>query len=113
MPNGGSHHCANCQHFEDGQCTLRQTKIKIPYWTTCKNWNRNSTEPNGPIFAIVCEVKNGAGSYTNIPYFKGNRVDTYQEGGEDTILKFKDGSGNSIELPDVESYLKYYNKNIE
>jgi hypothetical protein len=69
--------------------------------------------PNGPIFAIVCEVKDGAGSYIDIPYFKGNRVDTYQESGKDTVIKFKDENGNTVELPDVESYLKYYNENIK
>jgi hypothetical protein len=111
MPNGGSHHCANCKYFDNGLCTLRQTRIRISHWTTCKNWNSELTEPSGPIFAIVCQVKNGAGSYADIPYFKGNRVDTYQEGSKDTIIKFKDGDGNIIELPDIESYLKYYEEN--
>lgn len=92
---------------------MRQTRIRIPYGTTCKNWNSNSTEPNGPVFAIVCQVKNREGSYADIPYFKGNRVDTYQEGGEDTVIKFDDGNGKIIELPDIESYLKYYSENAE
>jgi hypothetical protein len=110
MPNGGTRHCANCKHFDDGVCTLRQNEIRIPYWTTCKNWNKVSVEPNGPIFAIVCQVKDGAGNYLKIPYYKGNRADTYQEG-EDTIIKFKNENGDIIELPDVESYLNYYNEN--
>lgn len=111
MPNGGPHHCGHCKQFEKTVCNLRNVEIESSYWTTCKNWNRDGSVPIGPIYAIVCEVKKGAGGYADIPYFNGHRVDTYQVGEGDTVIKFDDGKGNILELPDIESYLNYYKEN--
>jgi len=111
MPNGGESNCEHCKHFDKIVCKLRNVDIESAYWTTCENWNQIATAPSGPIYAIVCEVKNRAGGYAEIPYFNGNRVHTHQEGAGDTVIKFDDGKGNIIELPDIESYMKYYNEN--
>ena len=113
MPNGGTKHCHSCNHLINKNCSIRLVEISKPHWTVCDNWNDNSTEADGEIFAIVCEVIDGAGGYENIPYFNGNRVDTFQEGENDSVIKFDDGNGNIIELPDVDSYLKYNSENKE
>ncbi len=108
MPNGGIHHCGHCQHLENNVCKLRNVEIEMAYWTTCQNWNSDETVPVGPILAIVCEVKNKAGSYAHIPFIYGNRAKTFQQGSGDTVIKFLDKKGLIVELPDVESYMKYY-----
>ena len=62
-----------------------------------------------PFFSIVCEVKDGAGGYGDIPWFDGCRVDTEQPGGSgDTIVVFTDPNGKRHELPNVRSYLEFW-----
>jgi hypothetical protein len=80
MPNGGTHHCGYCCHFHaDRQhCTLRNVPIEQSHWTSCQNTDANVTEPTGPLYAIVCEVRNGGGSYATIPYWGDARPDTVQ-----------------------------------
>ena len=115
MPNGGTHHCGlYCCHFDNGQitCHLRQVQIDQPFWTTCKNFNRPGRTIVGPLYAIVCEVKNGAGSYGDIPYFDGRRVDTVQRDGQgDTVVCFTDRNGRHHEFASVADYLVYYQSN--
>ena len=81
MPNGGIHHCGNCKHFEDIQsnCKLRNEKIHSSHWTTCLSWNEMHRVPKGAMLAIVCEVKSGVGTYSDIPYYLGSRADTVQD----------------------------------
>lgn len=114
MPNGGTHHCGlYCCHFDNGTntCNLRHVQIESPLWTTCKNFNRTGTTLVGPLYAIVCEVKSGAGGYGDIPYFDGCRVDTLQrDGGADTVVYFTDRNGRYHEFPSVADYLEYYQK---
>ncbi len=62
----------------------------------------------GPMYAIVCEVKSGAGGYGDIPYFEGCRVDTVQEDAGDTVVRFKDSSGKVCEFSTVAEYLEFY-----
>jgi hypothetical protein len=75
------------------------------------NWNNNSKELDGPLYAILCEVKNGAGRYIEVPYFKGKRVYTMQAGAGDTSLQCEDERGNTLQFSDSESFIKYYEKN--
>jgi hypothetical protein len=113
MPNGGTHHCRRCIHFRDMHCTLRKVKIDVPYWTTCRDFRQEVTVPTGPVYAIVCEVKSGKGHYTDIPYFKGRRAETHQEGGGDTSVRFVDEKGDLKEFRDVEAYLRYWEEKNE
>jgi len=112
MPNGGTHHCGlYCRHFDNGTntCNLRHVQIALPFWTTCENFNRLGTTVVGPLYAIVCEVKSGAGGYGGIPYFDGCRVDTLQrDGAGDTVVYFTDRNGRYHEFPSVADYLEYY-----
>lgn len=110
MPNGGIHHCWGCSHFDADMsfCNLRHADIDSSHWTTCRNRNKDSSEIYGPIYAIVCEVKSGAGSYGDIPYFEGCRADTVQEGAGDTVVRFTDKSGNAHEFDTVADYLDFY-----
>ena len=108
MPNGGTHHCGNCFHFKNKCCNLRNEEIEISHWTTCRNWNSKELTPAGVIFAIVGEVKNKVGSYSNIPYYNGLRVDTIQEGLNDTCVVWESKEGHKIVFKDVREYLAFY-----
>ena len=110
MPNGGTHHCWGCSHFvsEKAFCSLRNVTIARASWTTCRNRNKNMVEIAGPLYAIVCEVKSGAGAYTDIPYFDGCRADTVQEGPGDTIVRFTDAAGKVHEFKTITDYLAFY-----
>lgn len=111
MPNGGTHHCGlYCCHFDNKQetCRLRKIQIEHPFLTTCNNFNRPGRAIVGPLYAIVCEVKSGAGGYTSIPYFDGRRVDTVQpRGGGDTVVCFADRNGEQHEFSSSSDYLQY------
>ena len=110
MPNGGMHHCGGCCHHDANRslCTLRKVTISSSHWTTCRNRNRQDTEIYGPIFAIVCEVKNGGGSSSDIPYFDEERVDTFQEAGPSTVVRFVDADGSTHVFSSVGEYLDFY-----
>ncbi len=112
MPNGGVHHCWGCSHFipEKSFCSLRNANIESSHWTTCRNRYKNTNEIDGPIYAIVCEVKSGAGAYGDIPYFDDCRVNTVQEKSGDTIVHFTDHSGEIHEFDTVADYLAFYRK---
>jgi len=111
MPNGGIHHCGNCRYYqrETPGCELRGVPIESSHWTTCKNFNHPNKDAIGPIYAIVCEVRSHAGSYTDIPYFDGIRVDTVQRpDGGDTFVCFTDSNGHYNEFSTVADYHAFY-----
>lgn len=113
MPNGGLHHCGHCQHYQrnTSRCKLRGVQMESSHWTTCKNFNRLGSEVVDPVYAIVCEVQNCVGSYGDIPYFDGIRVDTFQEpNGGDTFVCFTDSTGIYHEFPTVVDYLSFCEK---
>ncbi|MFZ4705335.1 MAG: ADP-ribosylglycohydrolase family protein [Bacteroidales bacterium] len=110
MPNGGPHHCGNCRHFRNDICSIRNEEIEITHWTTCHNWNTSKLTPAGVIFAIVGEVKNKAVAYGNIPYYNGLRVDTFQEGNNDTSVAWESKDGRKLVFKDVKEYLNFYDK---
>lgn len=114
MPNGGLHHCGNCQHLnkETQECSLRNIYIRKTHWTTCQDRNSNSALPHGPVYSIVCEVKNQTGSYCDIPWFEENRVDTVQapEGG-DTVVIVVDNLGQEHQFNSTEAYIKFWENN--
>ncbi len=109
MPNGGLHHCARCHHFDSdsSRCSLRKVDIINPRWTTCNNWHRDGVDIKGPLYAIVGEVRNRAVRYSTLPYFHGNRVESVQSGGGDSVLHVCNPEGESLEFPDGESYLLF------
>jgi len=107
MPNGGSHHCGNCRHFTKSICKLRSEPIESSHWTTCKSWNTHNLKPVGVILAIVSEVKNRAGSYATIPYYNGVRVDTKQDGYNDTTVVWESKDGQKLIFNDVDEYLSF------
>jgi hypothetical protein len=110
MPNGGTDHCGHCASFDADQsrCSLRGVAIESSHWTTCRNWQRPGSEPDGPLFAIVCQVRNRVATYGRVPYFRGNRADTIQpEGRGDTVVRFRAASGELVEVASVDDYLDY------
>jgi hypothetical protein len=106
------HHCWGCCHHDPHKnlCNLRNVEIASSRWTTCRNRNQANGEIDGPIFAIVCEVKNGAGYYADIPYFDNCRVDTVQEEGGDTVVRFTNTAGELHEFPNIAEYLEFYRR---
>lgn len=73
---------------------------------------------DGPLFAIVCEVKAHRGSYGRLPYFNGCRADTCEKNplqpGDckgDTIVYFVDDHGNRREFESVGDYLAFLKVN--
>jgi len=63
------------------------------------------------MLAIVCEVKSGVGTYSDIPYYLESRADTIQnENAGDTIVSFVDNHGNRLEFQTVDDYDNYYLK---
>lgn len=111
MPNGGTGHCGNCCYFDSNSssCTLREVPIESFHWTTCRSRNSQNSEVVGPIYAIVCEVKDGAAAYGSVPYYDGCRVDTVQgPDGGDTVIKFADNQGVSHEFATVSEYMDFY-----
>jgi hypothetical protein len=130
MPNGGEDNCANCVHYDEAEsfCSLRRTIIESSHWTTCRNFDpswrsakqgfRSNENIDGPIYAIVCEVKGHAGRYARLPYFEGCRVDTCEkkslQPGDckgDTIVYFVDADGNRYEFNSVDDYMNFWRAN--
>ena len=115
MPNGGLHHCGNCQHFDrdSSLCLLRDITIEQPPWTTCANIELPNDLAQGPVYSIVCQVKDGAGSYGDIPWFQGNRADTTPDPAREnyTIVKVADRDGVMHEFLDVDAYMDFWKRN--
>ena len=115
MPNGGIHHCGNCKHFEEIQsiCKLRKEEILSSKWTTCKSWNEHHRVPLGPIYSIICEVKDKVGSYHDVPYILGCRPESEQNKSTlDTVVAYIDKNEKWIGFPTVEDYYEHYRKMI-
>ncbi len=100
MPDGGHSVCGNCFHFEcdeplDRQnpeawrCSLREVSVDAdPYWTTCDNCAEETSEPSGPMRAVVGGMgKKGVPTYRRLPYLNGRRPEIVDPGGS--------GSGGS------------------
>ena len=108
MPNGGTHHCGYCCHFQQDtrRCALRDITIEAPFWTSCRNWDTPATAPTGPLYAIVGEVRNGGGSYATIPYWGETRPDLFQRPGMgDTYVSVALPSG-ALRFESVVEYLE-------
>ena len=80
IQNGGTAHCAfNCCNFDNdnGVCKLRKIRIEKPLWTYCRNFNKEDKPIIGERFSIVYEVKNRAGNYHKILYYR-NPAEIYK-----------------------------------
>ena len=120
MPNGGVAICRNCRHFKAGAeqeepvaglCSLRHVKIEMPFWTSCRNIAEGGDDVLGPLYSVVCEVRDGGGTYYKIPYFDGARVETEQEGvSGKTVVRFTDEHGGLREFESVSDYFRFFEK---
>lgn len=111
MPNGGIHHCGNCKHFNIPFCRLRAEEITSSHWTTCRSWNESHRVPYGTLYSIVCEVKNKAGSYHDVPYYLGCRVETEQDKDSlETVVAYIDKNAKWIGFKSIEEYNEHYQK---
>ena len=110
MPNGGTHHCASCSNFKSTKniCTLRQEHVAETYWTSCQNFDEETDQVRGPLYAIVCEVKDGAGMYATIPFWKDARPQMVHDPlTADTRLVVKVGD-HTREFETIAEYLDAY-----
>lgn len=74
--------------------------------------NENTDVPHGPMYSIVCQVKNSAGSYWDIPWFQGHRVDTEQQiDGRGTVVAVTDHNGKRHVFSDVATYMEFWRRN--
>lgn len=110
MPNGGPHHCWGCCNFDPDEnfCELRNVAIQQSHWTTCRNRNKSDGAINGPLFAIVAEVKAGRIAYGDIPYFDGCRASTVSLDDGDTVVRFTDPDGETHEFETITEYLAFF-----
>ena len=111
MSNEVEGHCGNCCYFDanSSSCTLREVFIEGSHWNTCRSRNSENSEVVGPIYALVCEVKDGVTTYGSVPYYDGCRVDTVQApDGGDTVIKFVDNHGLSHQFSTVSEYMGFY-----
>ena len=110
MPNGGIHHCAHCRHFKkrNDKCSLRNVHIEGTHWTSCQNFDEDTAQARGPLYAIVCEVKNGGGMYATIPFWKEARPQMVRDPlTSDTRLIVKVGD-QKREFETIAEYLNAY-----
>lgn len=110
MPNGGTHHCAHCRNFDSTKtvCTLRHVHVAETHWTSCQNFDEKAALARGPLYAIVCEVKDGGGMYATIPYWKEARPQMVQDPlTSDTRLVVKVGD-QLREFETIAEYLDAY-----
>jgi hypothetical protein len=108
MPNGGEHHCGFCCHFDlhQARCRLRDVPVVDIASTSCGNWDSPATEPMGPMYAILCEVKNRGGSYRTVPYWGTARPETIQDFATlDTHVVVRPG-GQRMRFDTVSEYLE-------
>ena len=111
MPNGGTPNCTQCRYFSRAQarCEVRALDIENPHYTCCRSFFDDDGRIQGPLYAIVCEVAGGAGSYHRIPYSEGRRADTVQPGpGPDTVLRLVESDGEQRDFPTVADYLEFF-----
>ncbi|MCS3642263.1 MULTISPECIES: hypothetical protein [Salinibacter] len=134
MPDGGHSVCGNCFHFEcdeplDRQnpeawrCSLRGVSIDAdPYWTTCDNCAEETSEPSGPIRAVVGGMgKKGVPIYRRLPYLNGHRPEIVESGGSGSsgsssrgsgseVIRVETGEGTAEHFGSVDEYLGFQEK---
>ncbi|MCS3784707.1 hypothetical protein [Salinibacter ruber] len=109
MPDGGHDARGNCFHFqcdepfdrkspEAWRCSLREVSVDAdPYWTTCDNCAEETSEPSGPMRAVVGGMgKKGVPIYRRLPYLNGRRPEIVETGGSGSDSSRSSGSGDDI-----------------
>jgi hypothetical protein len=120
MPDGGHDARGNCFHFEcdepfDRQnpeawrCSLRGVSVDAdPYWTTCDNCSEETSEPSGPMRAVVGGMgKKGVPIYKRLPYLNGRRPEIVGSGGGAEVIRVETGEGTAKDFGSVDEYLGF------
>ncbi|MCS4050875.1 hypothetical protein [Salinibacter ruber] len=134
MPDGGHDVCGNCFHFqcdepldhqnpEAWRCSLREVSVDAdPYWTTCDNCAEETSEPSGPMRAVVGGMgKKGVPIYRRLPYLNGRRPEIVEPGGSGSGGSSSRGSGSEVirieteegtlrDFDSTEGYLRFQEK---
>ncbi len=120
MPDGGHSVCGNCFHFqcdkpldrqnpEAWRCSLRGVSVDAdPYWTTCDNCAEETSEPSGPMRAVVGGMgKKGVPTYMRLPYLNGRRPEIVGSGGGAEVIRVETGEGTAEHFGSVDEYLGF------
>lgn len=129
MPDGGHDVCGNCFHFqcdepfdrqnpEAWRCSLRGVSVDAdPYWTTCDNCAEETSEPSGPMRAVVGGMgKKGVPIYRRLPYLNGRRPEIVEPGGSGSggsgseVIRVETGEGTAEHFGSVDEYLGFQEK---
>ncbi len=124
MPDGGHDVCGNCFHFqcdelfdrqnpEAWRCSLREVSVDAdPYWTTCDNCAEETSEPSGPMRAVVGGMgKKGVPTYRRLPYLNGHRPEIVEpEGSGSEVIRIETEEGTAVDFDSTEEYLRFQEK---
>jgi hypothetical protein len=139
MPDGGHDARGNCFHFqcdepfdrqnpESWRCSLREVSVDAdPYWTTCDNCAEETSEPSGPMRAVVGGMgKKGAPTYRRLPYLNGRRPEIVETGGSGSdsssssgsssrgsgseVIRIEREEGTAVDFDSTEGYLRFQEK---
>ncbi len=121
MPDGGHSVCGNCFHFqcdepldrqnpEAWRCSLREVSVDAdPYWTTCDNCAEETSDPSGPMRAVVGGMgKRGVPTYRRLPYLNGRRPEIVEPDGSGTkVIRVETEEGTAKDFGSVDEYLGF------
>ena len=132
MPDGGHDARGNCFHFqcdelfdrqnpEAWRCSLREVSVDAdPYWTTCDNCAEETSEPSGPMRAVVGGMgKKGVPIYKRLPYLNGRRPEIVETGGSGSdgsrssgseVIRIETEEGTTVDFDSTEEYLRFQEK---
>jgi hypothetical protein len=139
MPDGGHDARGNCFHFqcdelfdrqnpEAWRCSLREVSVDAdPYWTTCDNCAEETSEPSGPMRAVVGGMgKKGVPIYKRLPYLNGRRPEIVETGGSGSdssrsggsgsrssgseVIRIETEEGTAVGFDSTEEYLRFQEK---
>ncbi|WP_251924325.1 hypothetical protein [Salinibacter ruber] len=121
MPDGGHDARGNCFHFqydepfdrkspESWRCSLRGVSVDAdPYWTTCDNCAEETSEPSGPMRAVVGGMgKKGVPIYRRLPYLNGRRPEIVETGGSGSeVIRVETEEETAKDFGSVDEYLGF------
>ncbi len=138
MPDGGHDARGNCFHFqcdepfdrqspESWRCSLREVSVDAdPYWTTCDNCAEETSEPSGPMRAVVGGMgKKGSSNpkgvpiYRRLPYLNGCRPEIVEPEGSGSdssrrsgneVIRIETEEETTVDFDSTEEYLRFQEK---
>ncbi|MBB4062508.1 hypothetical protein [Salinibacter ruber] len=98
------------QNPEAWRCSLREVSVDAdPYWTTCDNCSEETSEPSGPMRAVVGGMgKKGVPTYRRLPYLNGRRPEIVEPGGSGTkVIRVETEEETAKDFGSADEYLGF------